>query len=323
MTAPTVRDLQSELAEALRASSAERRSDADRIRDVLSDAVRKLRSAVHDLTQESLKQAGAFSEMNAALIGEGEGGRALHDTAASAIDTIESMGGAIRDNAAQLGQLQAEFQTVVETVTEVLQLVRDIDRIARHSRMVAMNASIEAAHAGEHGRGFVMVAEEVRSLAEESQKLASRMDQQLDETRGGLNGTLARLEGVVNAARATSQRPEVVQAQETIGEVADMTRTVMEHLHVAEQVRVDLDSGLREATLGLQFEDIAHQVLLHLLTVEEARDVLVERLLEHLPAGALEADGAAIRSALEDFALTRGGSAVEQENLDAGSVELF
>ena len=148
--------------------------------------------------------------------------------ATDAIEVMERVDGSAQTVAADVEQLQ-------ERVDEIDEIVEVMNDIADQTNMLALNASIEAARAGEAGDGFAVVANEVKSLAEESQEHAGTIEQLVSDIKEDTAETVASLEKTteeidrglnqVTTAMDTLQdiAESVQEASEGIREVSDAT----------------------------------------------------------------------------------------------------
>jgi methyl-accepting chemotaxis protein len=134
----------------------------------------------------------------------------------STLDIIHSIQEKASVSAKQIEQLDAMGQKIGA-------IVATISQIAGQTNLLALNAAIEAARAGEHGRGFAVVADEVRKLAEESARASDDIRSLIDQVRVTVRDAVGAMDATNTDIQAGTER-----AEETGKALAQIVRTTTE-----------------------------------------------------------------------------------------------
>jgi ABC-type amino acid transport substrate-binding protein len=174
------------------------RTDSGGIREELRGnrtALQEARRGIETVDAGSERAESAAAELSRGLAGTTEEARAAARTLDGATASLEEMDRAFEAVRALTGSL-------AETAAQVSDMVSGIERVAKQTNLLALNAAIEAARAGEHGRGFAVVADEVRKLSGESSAISRRIGGLLED----LSRRTERTEEVMEDFRARKER---------------------------------------------------------------------------------------------------------------------
>ncbi|MEO2281505.1 methyl-accepting chemotaxis protein [Pseudoalteromonas pernae] len=190
-----------------------------------------------------------------------------------AVASVTELSEAITSAASDIAQLANES----ENIMSILDVIR---AIAEQTNLLALNAAIEAARAGDHGRGFSVVADEVRALSQRTSQSTEEIAKQLDKLRAmservaqEMNQSLSRSEQTVAQADAAQQ--QFVGINQSVMTISDLNTQIAtaaeEQQHVAEDINrnvVDIKNAADEVNevatqtdaSGQQLEALARQL---------------------------------------------------------------
>ncbi|BBP79829.1 methyl-accepting chemotaxis protein [Pseudomonas gingeri NCPPB 3146 = LMG 5327] len=150
-------------------------------------AVNEMTSAVEEVARNAVSTSEASKS---ATTSAGDGRDLVQET----VSAIERMSGDVQSTATLIGNLAEESRDI----GKVLDVIRGL---ADQTNLLALNAAIEAARAGEAGRGFAVVADEVRALAHRTQQSTSEIERMIGSIQGGT-------EQAVDSMRNSTERAE-------------------------------------------------------------------------------------------------------------------
>ncbi|BAN48346.1 methyl-accepting chemotaxis protein [Metapseudomonas resinovorans] len=138
---------------------------------------------------------------------------------------VEETIGSIQRVRGEVHTASAQVQALAEQSREIGKVLDVIRAIAEQTNLLALNAAIEAARAGEAGRGFAVVADEVRALAHRTQQSTREIEQMIANVQSGTDGVVQSMEG--NSQRVAS----TLEIAERAGAALDAITRAMEEIH--------------------------------------------------------------------------------------------
>lgn len=249
----------SAIAETLAASAAENSAQVDEIASAIEEMSRTISENAMGATN-----AAQVAERNKQIAAEG--GRAVSET----VQKMMQIANVVRASAEKIEKLG-------ESSKEIGEIISVIDEIADQTNLLALNAAIEAARAGEQGRGFAVVADEVRKLAERTTEATKQIAQMIkgiqketeEAVRAMQQGTEEVNNGIDLADKAGTSLEQIVSSSQEVWDLINqIAAATEEQSSTAEEVarnissisQVTSDTATRVQDVAKSSEDLAKQM---------------------------------------------------------------
>lgn len=306
--------------------------------DILADAIHKLVTSFTGMearTHEQRRLALALADSDHGGNGEGSAQQAsfesfIHETSETLATFVETT-----VETSKIGMSLVEMMDDIKAdVDKIMGALGEIQAISQQTNLLALNAAIEAARAGEAGRGFAVVADEVRKLSTRSNSFSDLIGQHMRT----VNVSVQDAEKAINAMASKDMNFALhskTRVQDMMQEISTINHKMSATVDQLSTIANEVEQDVRTAVTSLQFQDLSTQLLAHI----QGRIEAIECMLSNIATISMDENGAEPDPA-EDSSLRLNHfqqgidkatemiqqlkhNPVMQEQMAAGDIELF
>ncbi len=311
------------------------REEMARVQTLLSDAIASLTDSFHGMHEHTRRQRDLTISVTTGTDDAGSAHQ-FDEFVRNTSEVMQQVVDSIVSNS-KLGMELVELtDSMAQNTTDVQSILSEIGSIAKQTNLLALNAAIEAARAGEAGRGFAVVADEVRDLSARTTQFSQQINALMKNMQSSVGQTEIAIQRMASQDM-TFAFDSKSRVENIISTMEGQNRARIEALGQLGGIADDVDSQVGRAVTALQFQDMVSQLLGHVNNRVAAMDDVASHLGEL--AATLQKDAAsvdaqdAVRSLqaetrrvaerLKDMSHSTAHNPVSQQAMNQGDIELF